>query len=585
MTLRRREFLEMALAGAVLGSTTPAFATGNFGFPPHETWTPRPTDLVPGKVFRHGVASGDPLDDRVILWTRITPKQPSKAVPVECYVATDPQMRRIVGRLKGFTDAESDFTVKFDAYGLRPGQTYYYQFVALREASAIGRTRTLPRYADRVRLGLASCSNWPAGFFAAYGHMAAQHDLDVVLHVGDYIYEYANGTYTDGTDIERIPAPNIEILGLNDYRTRYAQYRTDPHLQLAHQLHPWIVVWDDHEMANDAWRDGAENHNPELGEGDWQTRKRRATRAWYEWLPVREPRGFQATSSRIFRSFEFGDLVKLDMLDTRHYARDQQIPGLIDPNTLQLVHIDGTPEQVAAEIFRRISGYNNPTRQLLGAEQEKWLYEHLLERHQKKAKWHVLGQQVVMAQLTLANAALPGVRIPLNPDQWDGYAGARDRLLQFVQANGIDNVIVLTGDFHSSWANDIARNPYAPGYNTATDSLAVEFVCPGISSPFFTNPNTQLVKGLECLALATNNKHTRFVDFEKNGYVLIDIDRYRARSEWYHLDNVRNPDSAEYLAAAVEVAAGANFISHVEDYTGLAGQCVPPSPLVTPASL
>jgi alkaline phosphatase D len=574
MTIKRREFLEMALAGAVIGAGTPALATGNFGYPTYEKWTPRPTDLQPGKVFRHGVASGDPLNDRVILWTRITPKHDT-TIPVECCVATDPKMRRVVARYTGTTSSERDFTVKFDAYGLRPGETYYYQFVALREASPIGRTRTLPHHTDRVRLALASCSNWPAGFFAAYGHLAAKQDLDAVLHVGDYIYEYANETFGNGTGIGRIPAPNKEILSLNDYRTRYAQYRTDPHLQAAHLSHPWIVVWDDHEIANDAWLNGAENHNPELGEGDWQARKRRATKAWYEWLPVRDPQRFWDAPDRIFRSFQFGDLVALDMLDTRHAGRDQQIPGLIDLNTLGLVHLEGTPQEVFAEISRRVAGYNNPERQLLGKEQEKWLAKRLLEPTCRKAKWHVLGQQVMMGQLSVANAALPaGVRLPLNPDQWDGYAGARERLLQFVQANGIKNVIVLTGDIHSSWANDIARNPYAAGYNPARDSLAVEFVCPGISSPFFTDPNPQVVKGFECVARATN-PHTRFVDLEKNGYVVIDIDRNRARAEWYHLDSVRNPDSAEFLAAAVQVDAGKNYITKVEDSTGVpVPQCV-----------
>lgn len=576
MTIKRREFLEMALAGAVLGAATPALATGGFAhdYWGHETWTPRPCDLEPGNVFRHGVASGDPLDDRVILWTRVTPNRNGK-VPVECTVATDPNMRRVVARYKGTTSSARDFTVKFDAYGLRPGQTYYYQFVALKEASPIGRTRTLPPHADRVRFALASCSNWPAGFFAAYARLAEKQDLDAVLHVGDYIYEYANEQYGNGTSLGRVPAPNKEIVSLNDYRTRYAQYRSDVHLQAAHRWHPWIVVWDDHEIANDAWQGGAQNHNPELGEGDWQTRKLAATKAWYEWLPVREPRLSWESPGHIYRSFQFGDLVTLDMLDTRNAGREQQIPGLIDLNTLGLVPLQGTPQDVFAEISRRIAGYNNPERQLLGREQEQWLAKQLLEPASRKSKWHVLGQQVMMGQLTLSNPALPpGVRLPLNPDQWDGYAGARERLLQFIQANGIKNVIVLTGDIHSSWANDIAHNPYAPGYNPATDSLAVEIVCPGISSPFFTNPDPRVVKGFECFARATN-PHTRFVDFEKNGYVVIDIDRDRARSEWYHLDNVLNPDSTEFLAAAVEVDAGKNYITKVEDNTGVpVPQCV-----------
>jgi alkaline phosphatase D len=571
MTIKRREFLELALAGAIVGAATPAIAHGGLGQSHSETWTPRPTDLVPGKVFRHGVASGDPLKDRVILWTRITPKH-NVSVPVECAVATDPNMRRVVARYRGTTGSERDFTVKFDAYGLKPDQTYYYQFIAMREASPIGRTRTLPQRTDRVRFALASCSNWPAGFFAAYGHLAKKHDIDAVLHVGDYIYEYANEQYGNGTPLGRVPAPNKEIVSLNDYRTRYAQYRTDVHLQAAHRQHPWIVVWDDHEIANDAWSGGAENHNP--GEGDWQARKRSATRAWYEWLPVRDPQRFWDAPGRIYRSFQFGDLVTLDMLDTRNAGREQQIPGLIDLNTLNLVPLEGTPEQVFAEISRRVAGYNNPERQLLGKEQEKWLAQQLLEPSSRRTKWHVLGQQVMMGQLSVSNAALPGIRLPLNTDQWDGYAGARERLLQFIQANGIKNVIVLTGDIHSSWANDIARNPYAAGYNPSKDSLAVEFVCPGISSPFFTDPNPQIVKGFECVARATN-PHTRFVDLEKNGYVVIDIDRTRARSEWYHLDNVLNPDSTEMMTAAVQVDAGRNYITKVEDSTGVpVPQCV-----------
>jgi alkaline phosphatase D len=573
MAIERRRFLEMALAGAVIGTVAPALATGRLNRPVYEPWTPRPGDLEPGRVFRHGVASGDPLHDRVILWTRVTPRHHG-SVLVECKIATDPRMRRVVGRHVVGTSPDRDFTVKLDAHGLRPGETYYYQFVALGEASPVGRTRTLPLHTDRVRLAFASCSNWTTGFFAAYGHIARRQDLDAVLHLGDYIYEYANGGFGDGTGLGRIPAPNKEIVTLNDYRTRHAQYRTDPQLQAAHRWHPWIVVWDDHEIANDAWLDGAENHDPELGEGDWQVRKQRATRVWHEWLPVRNPQHWEAPG-RIYRSFHFGDLVTLSMLDTRHAGRDQQIPGLIDPDTLRLIPLEGTPEEVFAEISRRIAGYNDPGRQLLGVEQERWLAQQLLGPRHRKARWHVLGQQVMMGQLSVADPALPpGVRLPINADQWDGYAGARERLLQFIKASRIDNVIVLTGDIHSSWANDIARDPYGAGYNPARDSLAVELVCPGISSPFFTDANPQLVKGLECLTRATN-PHTRFVDFERNGYVVLDIDRSRARSEWYHLDDVRNPDSAEALVAAVQVDAGKTHITQVEDGTGIpVPQCV-----------
>jgi alkaline phosphatase D len=523
---------------------------------PH--WTPRPDDLRPGPVFRHGVASGDPLRRRVILWTRVTPRSPNQWLRLRCTVALDPRMRHVVRRYKVFAGPEHDFTAKLDAWGLRPDTTYYYQFEALGERSPVGRTRTLPRETDRVRLGVASCSNLPAGFFAAYALLARQHDLNAILHLGDYIYEYANGTYGDGSALGRIPEPNRETVSLDDYRTRYAQYRRDAQLQEAHRLHPWIVVWDDHETTNDAWVGGAENHDP--SEGDWELRKAMARRAWFEWMPVRDPRGVREARGRIFRRFSFGDLVQLDMLDTRLFGREAQVPLLIDPVTQGLL-VSPTELQLAlAEI-------NRPERQLLGAKQEAWLFERIEAARERAVQWQVIGQQVMLGQLSLAAEGLPpGVRIPLNVDQWDGYAAARARLLATLQTQGAENTVVLTGDFHSSWAQDIAAMPYdSTAYDPATGagSVAVEFVGPAVSSPFFVDPDPAFVKGLEQFALATN-PHTKYVDFERNGYMVVDIDTYRARAEYYHLDDVFNPDSAETLAAAVETQSGTHHAVLVE---------------------
>lgn len=551
MKFSRRRFL-----GILAGSTALGLTGRNVLASP--TWTPRPEDLLPGRAFRHGVASGDPLRNRVVLWTRVTPRSAQQVIPVRCEVATDPRMRHTVARYRAFATRHSDFTVKIDAAGLRPGATYYYQFQAQGEVSPVGRTRTLPRETDRVRLGVASCANLPAGFFGAYALLAQQQDLDAIVHLGDYTYEYANGTYGDGTAIGRIPEPNKETVALDDYRTRYAQYRRDPQLQAAHQLHPWIVVWDDHETANDAWRDGAENHQPE--EGDWEARKAAARRAWFEWMPVRDTRGLREASVRIFRRFAFGDLVQLDMLDTRLFGREQQVPALIDPVTQALLV---SPQ----ELFAYLGEINRADRQLLGAEQEEWLYLQLSLAQANGIHWQVLGQQVMMGQLTLAAPGLPpGVRTPLNVDQWDGYAAARARLLGFLQAQGIDNTVILTGDFHSSWAHDIAANPYDPtGYDpdTGTGSAAVEFVGPAVSSPFFVDPEPTFVKGLEQFALATN-PHTKYVDLERNGYMVVEFDRYRARAEYYHIDDVLNPDTGEVLAAAVETQSGSNHAVLVE---------------------
>jgi len=552
MDFTRRKFLEVLAGTAALGVAAPSVLAAN------EVWVPHPEDLLPGPAFRHGVASGDPLRTRVIVWTRVTPNTNKHAIPVKCVVATDPYLRHVVGRFHGVASRHSDYTVKLDASGLRPGKTYYYQFYALGEKSPLGRTRTLPSETERVRLGLASCSNLPAGFFGAYALLAQQQDLDAIVHVGDYIYEYGNGTYGDGTDIGRIPQPNAETVALADYRTRYAQYRRDYPLQEAHRLHPWIVVWDDHEFANDAYRDGAENHQP--GEGDWEVRKAAARRAWFEWLPIRDPFHRRSHASRIFRRFRFGDLVQLDMLDTRLFGRERQVPALVDGVSQELLV---SPQ----ELFAYLGEINRVDRQLLGKKQERWLYKQLEAAEERDAHWNLLGQQVMMGQLEVAAPGLPpGMRIPLNTDQWDGYAGARTRLLDFMAEQEIENLIVLTGDFHSSWVHDIAPAPYdSTRYNplTGEGSRAVEFVGPAISSPFFVDPDPVLVKGLEQFALS-NNPHTRYVDLEHNGYLVVDIDEYRARAEFYHVDNVLNPDTAETMAAAVEVASGSHRAVLVE---------------------
>ncbi len=556
MDFSRRKFLEILAGTAALGVAAPSVLAAT------EVWVPHPEDLLPGPAFRHGVASGDPLRRRVILWTRVTPGTDTHAIPVKCVVATDPYLREVVGRYHGVAARHSDYTVKLDAFGLRPGKTYYYQFYAQGEASPLGRTRTLPSETERVRLGLASCSNLPAGFFGAYALLAQQQDLDAIVHVGDYIYEYGNGTFGDGTDIGRIPQPNAETVALGDYRTRYAQYRRDYQLQEAHRLHPWIVVWDDHEFANDAYKDGAENHQP--GEGDWEVRKAAARRAWFEWLPIRDPFHRRSRAGRIFRRFRFGDLVQLDMLDTRLFGRERQVPALVDGISQELLV---SPQ----ELIAYLGEINRIDRQLLGNKQEHWLYKQLEAAEERDTHWNLLGQQVMMGQLEVAAPGLPpGMRIPLNTDQWDGYAGARTRLLDFMAKQEVENLIVLTGDFHSSWAHDIAPAPYDPTrYNplTGEGSRAVEFVGPAISSPFFVDPDPALVKGLEQFALS-NNPHTRYVDLEHNGYLVVDIDEYRARAEFYHVDNVLNPDSAETMAAAVEVASGSHHAVLVEGAVG-----------------
>jgi alkaline phosphatase D len=496
MSLSRRQFLWTAAASSVcLPALLEAQRT--------------PTDS--SAVFRHGVASGDPLDDRVILWTRVTPAASATArdVDVRWLVATDEQMTRVVRRGTARTSAARDFTVKADVGGLDAGRTYFYTFEMAGERSRIGRTKTLPKTADRVQLGLVCCSNYPAGFFNVYACLARRDALDAIVHVGDYIYEFQNGIYGDGTSLLRIPEPRREAVTLSDYRIRYATYRTDPDLQDAHARHPFIVVWDDHELTNDAWSHGGGNHNPEQGEGDWPTRRAAAYRAYLEWMPIRES---DDRDVHLYRDFRFGSIARLTMLDTRG-LRDQQV----------------APNDIAA--------LTREERTLLGSKQESWLFDRLRSSQRADESWRILGQQVVFSRL-----ALPGRPIVLN-DTWDGYQAARERVLDFIERDRIRDLVILSGDIHSSWAFDVPRNAW-DGYDAASGagSLAVEIVAPAISSPpLFTNP---LLRAGEP-GLRDSLPHLKFLEGESNGYVLLDVTRERFQSDWYLVPTVSRRSDEE----------------------------------------
>lgn len=466
--------------------------------------------------FRHGVASGDPLPNRVILWTRVTPSTGEDFVPVEWQMAEDPAMNRVVQRGLTYTNPGFDYTVKVDVTRLNPGVTYYYQFSVRGALSPVGRTRTLPLGAvDRFRAAVCSCSNFPYGFFNAYRMIANRADLDCVIHLGDYIYEYGNAQYGDGTRINRVPAPDREITTLADYRQRYAQYRSDPDLQEAHRQHPWIVVWDDHESANDAWAEGAQNHTP-ASEGDWNVRRAVATQAWFEWLPVREN---PFLDSLIYRTFRIGGLADLIMLDTRLAGRSQQV----EPNSPALA---------------------DPNRTLLGGRQESWFFQELSASQARGARWRLVGQQVMMGQLLGTDGN------PFNTDQWDGYLASRGRLLQHLGAGSIQNVAVLTGDIHSSWGNEITANPFLPSGYT---SQAVEFVTPAITSPGIDD--RAQANALQAQIGATH-PHVKYVELFRRGYLLLDIDRDRIQGEWYHVRTITERAAQEELGRVLASAAG-----------------------------
>ncbi len=524
MTLTRRRFLRQATPLGLVPFLPACAALGDAA-----DEDPSCCSSAGGsKLFQHGVASGDPLADAVILWTRVTPPDMAagssggRAIEVEWRVATDPGMTLVVAMGVSETSPDLDYTVKVDAPGLSPNTTYYYDFSALGGRSRMGRTKTLGNAAStHVRLAVTSCANYPAGYFNVYRMIAARADVDLVLHLGDYLYEYGNGTLGDGSAIGRLPAPDREVVTLEDYRLRHAQYKADADLQEAHRQHPFVAIWDDHEVSNNAYRDGAANHQPE-SEGDWELRKQNAMRAYFEWMPIRL--AASGDVQRIYREFAWGDLFDLIVLDTRFAGRVARISGNCDA-----------------------AGIGDPARSLLGAEQQAWLFDRLRGSKSRGARWRLIGQQVMFGQLSDAREGCV-----THPDQWDGYAQSRAQVLDLIVTEAIDNVVILTGDAHSSWAFDISENPFdAATYDPSTGegSRAVEFVAPAVSSP---GP----ILGVE--EMLQTHPHLKFADVTKHGYVLLDLTPERAQAEWFFVTTVNEPLAEEQFSVAFKTLSGKN---------------------------
>jgi alkaline phosphatase D len=550
-------------------------------------------------AFLHGVASGDPMADRVILWTRVTPAADGHRYVIAWEIAVDAEFKTLVGKGAFNTGAERDYTVKVDATGLQPASNYYFRFKHGGRVSSVGQTRTLPTGAvGQARLGVFSCSNFPAGYFHVYAEAAKRDDLDAVLHLGDYIYEYGRDGYasTDAAAMGREVNPINELLSLSDYRSRYAQYRGDADLRALHARVPFICVWDDHEIANDSFEDGAENHDP-ASEGSFTTRRAAAVQAYREWLPIRE--ADPSDPLRIYRSFDFGDLLSLHMLDTRIVGRDRPL-DYADFIDLATGAFDDAGFAAAMA---------DPERQLLGVEQTAWLQGRLAA---STATWQILGQQVLMGRMNLpaplltpspqnpsvsfaeygviatafgtyqaiaaqlAAVGLPATpenllaygmtaeqlaivgdpanqaivqapSIPYNLDAWDGYYVARETVLGMAQAMD-KNLVVLSGDTHNAWASDLRTMTGA--------QVGVEFATPGVSSPGLEeylpdmNP-AELAAGVQQLipTLEYANSHQR-------GYMLLTVTATEARADWYFVDTVKSRDYAFGLQKSLKTLAG-----------------------------
>lgn len=496
--------------------------------------------------FTHGVASGDPLTDAVVLWTRAIPVDATAMSALLRYVvARDAELKDIVADGTVASAADRDWTVKLDLRGLQPDTAYYYRFESASEHSPVGRTRTTPDGAvPRLRLAFVTCSNYIAGYFHAYRRVAERSDLHAVVHLGDYIYE--NGTQ----DQVRAHEPAHELLSLGDYRQRYAQYRLDEDLQELHRQHPLIWVWDDHEIANNAWQNGAEAHD-EAAEGLYTDRRRAAAQAAFEWLPIRAPDANEP--SRVWRSFRFGDLADLAMIDARHFGREQPLP----PNSLFGEVIP---------VFTQTGDFADPERQILGPAQEAWLAERLATG---TGHWQLIGNQVYFSPLKLVGAprAVGGGGLYLSNDKWDGYDGARLRVMDMIRSR--DNVVILTGDAHEAYAFEVTDDPNGPGYNSLNGegAVAVEFVATSITSrgdlPEGNGP-TALLARLEANAeqlLRLTNPHLKYYQNTLNGYVLLDLTADRLQAEFWMVPYVTQHTDEQALHRSFIVASGTHQLT------------------------
>lgn len=536
MSLSRRDFMKVVSSTAV--------ATGLIGCGSDDNESVAVS-------FEHGVASGDPTQTQVIIWTRVTTA--ASYVDVSWQVASDMEFSNVVQSGVFTTDTGRDFTVKVDVQNLNANSQYYYRFIVGEMMSEVGQTQTLPEDGvEKASMAVVSCANYPAGYFHVYREILNQHEqspFDVVLHLGDYIYEYGAGGYAseDAAALGREPSKGTECITLDDYRKRYAQYRQDADLQALHAKLPMIAVWDDHELANDTWKNGAENHQDD--EGSFIDRRAAAAAAWTEWLPVREN---TFSNMLIYRQFSFGNLVNLMMLDTRLVGRDKPL----DYFSLSAPTMEAIGGLVAQS--------RSADRELLGTEQLAWLMN---EFNTHDAKWNVLGQQVLMSRMELpssvmtamaqlftsteekkteallaVNTAITGyladpsadpISLPYNLDAWDGYYVEREKVYQLAKASS-GNFVCLAGDTHNAWASelkDVSNNP-----------IGVEFATSSVSSP-----GLEEYLALDPVAIAQMEytlphlvSELQWADIKQRGFMRVTFTADAAQSTWYLVSTIKD---------------------------------------------
>lgn len=530
LTANRRNALKLGLLG-LTGLGAPALAQGARG-------------------FTHGVASGEPGPTQVLLWTRYLSDQDTA---LKWELAHDADFTHVIAQGDCTASPANDCCTKAWAKGLEPGRWYYYRFISpTGEKSQVGRTRTLPvGKVPSFKIAVFSCSNYGFGWFNAYGHACEAGDFDLALHLGDYFYEYARGTYpSERQGVAQRLGPLNEAVTLAGYRERFATYRADPDLQRLHQLYPTVTVWDDHETANDTWRDGAENHQAD--EGDWAVRKAASEKAYREWLPV---------SDDYYASYEVGDLATLFRLETRHIARDKQFE--ID----DIIGAAGPDKAEAALAAFRDGEWRDAKRGMLGAEQEAWLGHGLKASTRAKKPWQVLIQQVVMGSVAMPQNLAEGMAadapawlkqriqtattasaqgLPWNMDAWDGYPAARERLFKSSLEAGA-NLLVLAGDSHNAWAFDLDHQGHRVGVEMAGHSVT----SPGAEGSIRWRRPDDLAKDI-----VARNSQLKWCDTSQRGYMSVELTPKAALGEFRFTANVRQRGTALTGTKAMIVLAG-----------------------------
>lgn len=465
------------------------------------------------RPFYHGVESGDPTEDHVMIWTRVTPDTGTIGdIEVYWQVATDTGFTNVVNYGKASAAEQNHYCVKVDVCGLQPARFYYYMFNALGRNSIVGRTKTAPAANsdnDSVRFAVVSCASFEHGYFNAYESISNKNTADAVVHLGDYIYEYGAGEYSSNLS-GRTYDPPTECVTELGYELRYSQYKLDDQLRRVHQLFPFISVWDDHETANNAWRDGAGNHTPGQ-EGNYSDRKRNSTSTYFKWMPVRKPD--PADTLRIFRKLRYGKLLDLVMLDTRLYDKDEQ----------------------------NLGARNDTSRHIMGPAERAWFYQQLDDT---ATRWKIIGNQVMFAPLQIFGQ-------PVNADQWDGYNYERGLIEDHILNTPVKNVVVLTGDIHTSWCNDIP----GPSYNSGTGagSVGVEFVGTSVTSPNSPLPiGVTAIKGL--------NPHMKYINLTEHGYFDLDIKKSRTQADYTFVNTVTQLGSSDAAGGQYYVNDNERFL-------------------------